>query len=79
MKEREPLNFAWTVEAPPAGRQRAILGGGIFNRNNGEFSTGVDKRKFHGGTAIDISAGEPNCPAFGHDVRGSGLSNFGEF
>jgi len=42
MKEREPLNFASTTRAPPVGRRCAILGGGIFNRNYGEFSTGVD-------------------------------------
>src|ERR1051325_4213517 len=50
MKEREPLNFASTTRAPPVGRRCAILGGGIFNRNYGEFSTGVDsyiENRFH--------------------------------
>ena len=42
MKEREPLNFAWSDVAPPVGRRWTILGGGIFNRNYAEFSTGVD-------------------------------------
>src|SRR5579864_2701931 len=44
MKEREPLNFARTIVAPPVGRRWAILGGGIFNRNYGQSSTGVDRR-----------------------------------
>ena len=33
------------ARAPPVGRQRTILGGGIFDRNYGDFSTGVDKPK----------------------------------
>jgi enterochelin esterase-like enzyme len=42
MKEREPLNLASTSRAPPVGRPWTVLGGGIFNRNYGEISTGVD-------------------------------------
>ncbi len=42
MKEREPLNLASTCRAPPVGRPSTILGGGFFNRNYGEISTGVD-------------------------------------
>jgi len=33
---------ASTTRAPPVGRPWAILGGGIFDRNYGEFRTGVD-------------------------------------
>jgi hypothetical protein len=33
---------ASSTRAPPVGRGCAILGGGIFDRNYGEFSTGVD-------------------------------------
>src|SRR5579863_5530116 len=43
MKEREPLNLASTSRAPPVGRPWTILGGGIFNRNYAEISTGVDR------------------------------------
>ena len=42
MKEREPMINALTTRAPPVGRRSTILGGGIFDRNYGEFSTGVD-------------------------------------
>jgi hypothetical protein len=42
MKEREPMINASTTRVPPVGRGCAILGGGIFDRNYGEFSTGVD-------------------------------------
>jgi hypothetical protein len=34
---------ALTTRAPPVGRRSTILGGGIFDWNYGEFSTGVDK------------------------------------
>jgi hypothetical protein len=43
MKEREPMINALTTRAPPVGRRSTILGGGSFDRNYGEFSTGVDK------------------------------------
>jgi hypothetical protein len=36
------LNIAPTTRAPPVGRPWTVLGGGIFNRYYGEFSTGVD-------------------------------------
>jgi hypothetical protein len=34
---------ASTIWAPPVGRRWTILGGGIFNRNYGDFSTGIDR------------------------------------
>src|SRR5690348_17542935 len=62
MKEREPLNFASTTRAPPVGRRCAILGGGIFNRNYGEFSTGVDTRRLaQGWRPEDLLSASESC------------------
>lgn len=43
MKERVPMINASTTRVPPVGRRWTILGGGIFDRNYGEVSAGVDK------------------------------------
>ena len=45
MKERNFRDF--TALAPPVGRRWASsLGGGIFKRYYGEFSTGVDRNEY---------------------------------
>ena len=48
MKERKPLNLASTCRAPPVGRPRTILGGGIFNRNMGKFQPELTLLSFCG-------------------------------
>jgi hypothetical protein len=46
MKEREPLNFAWPLSCLPlVGGGQHLLGGGIFDRYSGDFSTGVDNNE----------------------------------